>query len=266
MCFILSGARIVASVPGNSKVVIQLPRGNLETFEPRPLVLMRARQLMDQGHYFDCVVLLRRQKVDLNYVVDYNPAQFLLHCAAFVSKAVVSNADLVSLLISALEPHTLSLRKYAYQRLSVNQLSQPPEQQDDAIDGTAAVAPTAADIASAEPLELSGAQKVNTVCEALRNELLKIIRSGTAPASAAALNPALCSYAKQMPPLLAEALGLVDSLYCPGGASSASRSNVLASSKVQSAIKYLSFLAEGPVMFDAALGMYKHSFVVFTLI
>ena len=222
---------------------------------------MKARHLMDEGNYFDCVVLLRRQKVDLNYVVDYNPGQFLQHCGAFVRKSLIANADLVSLLISALESNTWSLWKYAYQKLPVNQISQPQQEQDGPVDvGDETEAKAASSTHThthtiakqlGASIELNGAQKVNTVCGALREELLIAIHNG----NTLALNPALCSYAKQMPPLLAEALELVYSVYCPSDkAVTANRSAVLSSSKVQLAIKYLSFLADGSVIFDAALG------------
>ena len=58
------GAKMVCSVPLGSKVVVEQPRGNLEAFEPRPLVLSCARQLIDDTegpHYLECLKLLRRQ-------------------------------------------------------------------------------------------------------------------------------------------------------------------------------------------------------------
>lgn len=42
------GSRIVAVVPSATSLVLQMPRGNLETICPRPLVLRVVRALLDQ--------------------------------------------------------------------------------------------------------------------------------------------------------------------------------------------------------------------------
>jgi elongator complex protein 1 len=227
-----SGARLVTTVSGQAKVIIQLPRGNLETFEARPLVLMQARQLLDNDQIFDCVVLLRRQKVDINYIVDYDSKRFLDNVSSFVSDSLAKNADILSLLVSSLEPNYNSLLKYQYRFQQLSQQQQLEQQQ----------------------VLLTGNDKINVVCGALRVELLKLLREQN---MTAALNPVLCTFAKQRPPLLSDGLGLISDLYCGGAShssSSSTRSMQLASSKVQSAIKYLLFLADGVEVFNAALG------------
>lgn len=45
------GARIVVALPPAMRVVLQLPRGNLETIMPRPMVLERVR-----GHVLRCAL------------------------------------------------------------------------------------------------------------------------------------------------------------------------------------------------------------------
>jgi hypothetical protein len=227
-----SGARLVTTVSGQAKVIIQLPRGNLETFEARPLVLMQARQLLDNDQIFDCVVLLRRQKVDINYIVDYDSKRFLDNVSSFVSDSLAKNADILSLLVSSLEPNYNSLLKYQYRFQQLSQQQQLEQQQ----------------------VLLTGNDKINVVCGALRVELLKLLREQN---MTAALNPVLCTFAKQRPPLLSDGLGLISDLYCGGAShssSSSTRSMQLASAKVQSAIKYLLFLADGVEVFNAALG------------
>lgn len=42
------GSSIVAVVRKGSRVVLQMPRGNLETVNPRPLVLAEARNMLEQ--------------------------------------------------------------------------------------------------------------------------------------------------------------------------------------------------------------------------
>ncbi len=42
------GSRIVCVVPDETKLVLQMPRGNLETIHPRALILSAARKYMDR--------------------------------------------------------------------------------------------------------------------------------------------------------------------------------------------------------------------------
>lgn len=205
------GAKIVASVSNQPKVIIQLPRGNLEGFEPRALVLAHASRLLDIGEYFRCLVLLRRQKVDLNFLVDYNPANFIDN-SNFVSEALELNNDILSLLISSLEDYDTTVTKYV-------------------MPGMTAV--------KSYPKEFLTKGKVNTVCEVIRQALNPLVSTKNS-----ALHPMLCTYAKQRPPLLLDALMLIRSL---------GQENSFASIKVHGALKYMAFLAEGDRLFDAAL-------------
>ena len=109
------GARLVAAVPGQPKVVLQMPRGNLEAFEPRPLVLLQARMLIDRGDLLQALLVLRRQRVDLNYLVDYRPVAFLAGVDVFVDGALRgtgTNAEVLSLLVSSLDPADTTRTKY----------------------------------------------------------------------------------------------------------------------------------------------------------
>jgi len=49
------GARIVCAVPADTKVVLQMPRGNLELIYPRSLVLSATRRQLDKYvHVIKC--------------------------------------------------------------------------------------------------------------------------------------------------------------------------------------------------------------------
>jgi len=50
--------------------------------------------------------------VDLNYLVDYSPRIFMDHATPFVTQMMRSNHDLISLLVTALEPVDVTLFKY----------------------------------------------------------------------------------------------------------------------------------------------------------
>eukprot|EP01034_Spumella_vulgaris_P024576 gene24576-30941_t len=218
------GAKLVCSVAGDSKVVIQLPRGNLELFEPRPLILMRAQNLMDSLQFLDCLVLLRRQRVDLNYLVDFKPSLFLENVTTFVTAAFHTNPDLLSLLVSSLEPSDVTLTKYPRHIGSSAGINAVRVVQD---------------------ASFLGDNKVNTVCREIREVLLPLLVQG---GHNTAINPILCTFARQRPPLLVEALQTIRA-----SASRAANAS-LSTSAVQASIKYLAFLAEGNLLFEAALG------------
>lgn len=172
--FVFRGSRLVASVNGDARVIIQLPRGNLEQFEPRPLLLQKAALLMESGSYYECLVLLRRQKIDLNLLVDYNPAAFLAGIPSLVTRCIESNADFISLLLSSL----------------VNR-SDPKV-----------------------PFSANKINTVCSAVREQLTEKLKYVSFKTEKDSSSyqhILNATLCSLAKQEPPLLYEALSHISS-------------------------------------------------------
>ena len=227
---------------GSPKVVLQMPRGNLEGIEPRPLIFLKARELIDSLDMLSCLLLLRRQKVDLNYLIDYNPVVFLSQVGSLVKRCLSSNPDLLSLLISSLEPGDTTSFKYPTY----------------APDGTLPGDVTWRERQLPSPDFYSGLKKVNIVCTAVRDSLLGFLNSTQGPPQLSALYPALCTYAKQSPPLLVEALSLIKTSSSTSSSSSSSQDRgseeLLAVAKVPAAIKYLAFLAEGSALFDAALG------------
>lgn len=222
------GGLLVASVPGDARVIIQLPRGNLETFEPRPLILMQVRNLLDKELFYQCLKLLRRQRIDMNIIVDYNPYLFLNKTTRMVKDIInAKNTELLSLLVSALEPTDVTMFKYPALRSTVPNT----------------------------PNSDFGATKVNTVCEAIRSALLPILlESG----NNSALNPILCTFAKQSPPLLTEAFSLIRQLATPKPAQVSGGDQKplqMSMASLHGPIKYLLFLKDGQLLFDSAMGM-----------
>ena len=225
---------------GSPKVILQMPRGNLEAFEPRPLIFLKAKKLIESNLLFSCLLLLRRQKVDLNYLIDYNPNKFIDQISNLVKESLDVNPELLSLLISSLEPGDTTISKYPSHR------------------------PIGADVKYREnqlPQQdfYNGCNKVNIICTAVRDSLSTFLNGTQGVEIPTALNPILCTYAKQNPPLLEDALSLIrnqtqrsSDVPIPGVLKNST--SQLASSKVQGAIKYLAFLAEGSALFDSALG------------
>ena len=225
------GARLVTAGRGDSKVVTQLPRGNLECFEPRPLILMRAQHLMHRGALLDCLILLRKQRVDLNYIVDFSPRIFFRHVGTFVRQMLECNPDLIALMITALEPVDTSHTKYTLrtstallnaeaQTLAATAHYEATLKTEDGAPNTEAAVVSEREVKENERIsalleDFTGESKVNKVCMAVREVLLELIESGTqsategSTAAISALQPALCTFARHRPPQLVGALSVI---------------------------------------------------------
>lgn len=62
------GARLVAVVPHDIRVVLQMPRGNLEGIFPRALVLAHMRNLLDNYDYKKAIEVARKYKVTIAHI------------------------------------------------------------------------------------------------------------------------------------------------------------------------------------------------------
>ena len=67
------GSRIVVAVPSDTKLILQMPRGNLETIHPRPLVLSAIKKLLDTLRYQEAFIIMKRHRINWNLFYDHNP-------------------------------------------------------------------------------------------------------------------------------------------------------------------------------------------------
>ncbi|XP_043231779.1 elongator complex protein 1-like [Amphibalanus amphitrite] len=74
------GSRLVTAVRGDTRLVLQMPRGNLEVIHPRPLVVARLARLMDSAEYYTAYSEMRRHRINLNLLVDHDPETFAARC------------------------------------------------------------------------------------------------------------------------------------------------------------------------------------------
>ncbi|KAI0559629.1 Elongator complex protein [Gracilaria domingensis] len=95
------GSLIVTGIPGDVSVVLQVPRGNIETIAPRPLVFQAVYRYAKLGQFADAFILCRRQRVDMNYLVDADYDNFLKSTAVFVEQ--VGKAGHLSVFLSFLK-------------------------------------------------------------------------------------------------------------------------------------------------------------------
>lgn len=64
-------------MPTTYTVVLQMPRGNLETIYPRALVLAAIRRSIEAERYDEAFLTCRNQRVDMNILHDHDPGLFL---------------------------------------------------------------------------------------------------------------------------------------------------------------------------------------------
>ncbi|PJF19111.1 Elongator complex protein 1 [Paramicrosporidium saccamoebae] len=132
------GAICVAVIPKSAALVVQMPRGNLETVFPRAFVLSQVRRCLNSLAYRDAFLLCRRHRVDLNIIHDNNPELFMSTIGKFVQD--VQEIDYLNLFMSSLNSANVSLTRYG--AFSVIQPTETPD-------------------------------KINNVCTVLRQEFLK---------------------------------------------------------------------------------------------
>ncbi|KAF8058697.1 pol II transcription elongation factor [Lyophyllum atratum] len=94
------GSRIVVAVPSAMSLVLQMPRGNLETINPRPLVMEVVKQDIDAGNYRKAFFACRKHRIDLNVLVDHDQAKFLERISSFVEQ--IHEVDHINLFLTGL--------------------------------------------------------------------------------------------------------------------------------------------------------------------
>ena len=104
------GARLITVVPSTSALILQMPRGNLETIYPRALVLPLIRTSINQNKYRKAFFICRKHRVDLNILHDHSPEKFLKGIDAFINQ--VQKAEHIDLFLSQLREEDVSETMY----------------------------------------------------------------------------------------------------------------------------------------------------------
>ncbi|CAF3679104.1 unnamed protein product, partial [Adineta steineri] len=107
------GTRIVCTAYTDLKLVLQMPRGNLETIYPRPLLLTYiCSELLNSKtlNYKRAFELMRKNRLNLNFLYDYKPKQFIDYIPSFVSNA--RNDDDICLFLSEIDNEKNTREEY----------------------------------------------------------------------------------------------------------------------------------------------------------
>ncbi|KAF2441894.1 elongator complex protein 1 [Karstenula rhodostoma CBS 690.94] len=104
------GAKLVTVMPTTYSVVLQMPRGNLETIYPRALVLAAIRRFIEAERYNEAFLACRNQRVDMNILHDHDPERFLANVEKIVTQ--IKRVDHIDLLLAQLRNEDVSETMY----------------------------------------------------------------------------------------------------------------------------------------------------------
>ena len=104
------GARLVTVIPSTYSLVLQMPRGNLETIYPRALVLAGIRHAIEAKEYRAAFLACRNQRVDMNLLHDYAPRQFMDNVLLFIEQ--IKKVEHIDLFLSQLRQEDVSNTMY----------------------------------------------------------------------------------------------------------------------------------------------------------
>ncbi|KAJ2905248.1 iki3 family protein [Zalerion maritima] len=104
------GARLVTAMPSSMSIVLQMPRGNLETIYPRAMVLAGIRQAIQQKEYRSAFLHCRTHRVDMNILYDNRPSQFLKNVDLFLDQ--LEDPTSIDLFLSSLREEDVTETMY----------------------------------------------------------------------------------------------------------------------------------------------------------
>lgn len=97
-------------MPSIFALILQMPRGNLETIYPRALVLAGIRDKINKKKYKDVFLACRNQRVDMNILHDHAPQQFHSNVDLFIDQ--VKKVEHIDLFLSQLREEDVSMTMY----------------------------------------------------------------------------------------------------------------------------------------------------------
>lgn len=224
------GGLLVKIVPNDSRTVLQMPRGNLETIKPRTLSVAIVGRLLDECEYFGCYDILRKERINLNLIVDHDPDKFFSNIETFIGQ--VNNPNWLNLFLAELRNEDVTETMYQAQYSS-----------------------GAKDQSTISTTGYKCTQKIDFICQ--RFCAVAEAKFSHVPAL---LLPKITSYVKRGD--LETALQLVWTLKCSEGVSIVERESSETMS-AEEALKYLLYLVNVDDLFNVALGMYDFDLVLF---
>uniref|UniRef100_A0A8C1L8B9 Elongator complex protein 1 n=1 Tax=Cyprinus carpio TaxID=7962 RepID=A0A8C1L8B9_CYPCA len=104
----IKGSRIVSVVPQDTRLILQMPRGNLETIHHRALVLLFFPQKMLR--FKDAFECMRKLRINLNLIYDHNPTVFLDNLEMFLKQ--IDSINYINLFLTELKEEDTTTTMY----------------------------------------------------------------------------------------------------------------------------------------------------------
>lgn len=234
------GARLVTVIPSTYSVVLQMPRGNLETIYPRALVLASIRKSTAQGDYSSAFMTCRSQRVDMNIIHDHDPGRFMESVGEFIRQ--VKKSEYIDLFLSSLRQVSNYCERCTFtdccrdEDVSITMYKETSPKGPASIDDAALINGTAPLHTGNSQLAPSNSSKVNRICDTFLAELQS--------QSAKHLRNIITAHVCKSPPDLRTGLSVVAKLR--------EQSHDLA----ERAAEHICFLADVNRLYDEALGLY----------
>ncbi|KAL5324383.1 hypothetical protein ACEPPN_008928 [Leptodophora sp. 'Broadleaf-Isolate-01'] len=216
------GARLVTAMPTALSLVLQMPRGNLETIFPRAMVVAGIRKLIEEKNYKRAFTHCRTQRVDMNILYDHAPEQFLASVPLFIDQ--VKKITYIDLFLSSLREENVTQTMYKETKVIQPLLNGPP------------ITNGANGVITPETT-FKKKSKVNKVCDAF----LEVLKTKTATNLQNIITANVC----KSPPALEDGLLVVAQLMQED------------SQMADKAVEHICFLADVNRLYDNALGLYN---------
>ena len=219
------GSILVSAIPSKASVILQAPRGNLETIYPRIMVLSEVRRNIASKKYKDAFVQCRTHRIHLDILYDYSPQEFVDNLGLFIDQ--IDSVDYLNLFVSCLSEDDVTETKYK-ETLNAGIT--------DTFDKAAAPLTEMQEYIKKKFFDPSKS-KINKICDAVLSVLLN-----NPLYKKKYLQTIITAYATQRPQNLEDALGLISTLEDP--------------EEKDSTVTYLCFLQDVNLVYKVALSLY----------
>lgn len=230
------GSFLVNVMPSQYAVVLEAPRGNIETIYPRIMVVSGVRKFIASKQYREAFVACRTHRIDLDILHDYDPVLFFKNIDEFVAK--VEKVEYLDLFVSCLHDEDVTLTKYreTLNETTSNEAAMASLSLNETVPASQPVALLKKIIKNNENV-YKESPKINRICEAILAVLLRPDYRDKY------LQTILTAYACERPPKLEEALSLASSLP--------------STDRLEEAVIHLCFLQDVNLLYSTALGLYN---------
>lgn len=194
------GSLLVSCVPSKYSVILQAPRGNLETICPRIMVLTGVREFIKQKKYYDAFIACRTHRIDLDLLHDYDRELFYNNTELFVNQ--IKKVEYLDLFVSCLHDEDVSVTKY---KDTLVETDETVPQMSNLSIGQILEKPTTRRMIVNKIVE-EKSSKINQICNAI------LVVLSQPKYEVEYLQTRVTAFACQKPPNLAGALKLISSL------------------------------------------------------